>query len=156
MKLQGFIDGGSRGNPGPGASAAVLRDATGKTVSAEGLFLGTCTNNHAEYTALSLIIGNAVKLGATELELFSDSLLLVNQFNGIYKIKNPHLAEMMAEIKKKARGLRAITLTHVRREKNKEADALVNKTLDEAAKNGLKKPQPKKETGGGFEQLSLF
>ena len=89
------IDGGSRGNPGPGAAAYVICDREGQILAQEGHFMEHCTNNQAEYTALKLALIKARELGATELFIESDSLLLVKQFLGEYKIKNPDLAARM-------------------------------------------------------------
>lgn len=131
-KLRIFIDGGSRGNPGSGACAAVFFDAAGELVCEEGKYLGRCTNNFAEYNGLRLALAAAARLGAAELEIFSDSELLVKQYSGEYRIKDGTLAGIMADIRKAASGFRKVSLAHVRREKNKEADGLVNRILDNA------------------------
>ena len=131
-KLKIFIDGGSRGNPGHGACAAVFFDSTEAILREEGKYLGRCTNNFAEYSGLRLALGAAGRLGAEELEIFSDSELLVKQFSGEYRIKDAALAGMMAEIRKAAAGFKKISLSHVKRAKNKEADRLVNQILDNA------------------------
>ena len=89
MQVKINIDGGSRGNPGPGAAAYVICDMQGKILSQEGYFMAHCTNNQAEYTALKLALIKSAELGATELFIEGDSLLLVKQFTGEYKIKNP-------------------------------------------------------------------
>ncbi len=123
------IDGGSRGNPGPGASAFVIKDSNGKILSQEGYFIPHCTNNQAEYTALKLALIKAAELGATELDIISDSLLLVKQYLGEYKIKNPDLAARMQEIRTLARAF-SIRIRHVLRHLNKEPDALANKAMD--------------------------
>ena len=99
MRVTINIDGGSRGNPGPGASAYVIKDANGKILAQEGHFIAHCTNNQAEYTALKLALIKAAELGAKELDIISDSLLLVKQYLGEYKIKHPDLAARMAEIR---------------------------------------------------------
>jgi len=127
-----FIDGGSRGNPGHGACAAVVFDEKGGLVREEGKYLGHCTNNFAEYNGLVLALAAARSLGALELKVFSDSELLVRQFNGEYKIKDPTLKGLMAEIKKGSAVFKSVTLSHVRREANSHADRLVNVILDNA------------------------
>lgn len=132
MKLNIFIDGGSRGNPGRGACAAVLFDAKGALLKEEGKYLGHCTNNFAEYNGLMLALSAAALLGAAELKVFSDSELLVKQFNGEYRIKDPALKELMAEIRKRAAGFKKVTLSHVSRAKNEHADLLINEILDAA------------------------
>ena len=129
MKVIINIDGGSRGNPGIGASAYVIKDTSGKVLAQEGHFIAHCTNNQAEYTALRLALIKAAELGAKELSIISDSLLLVKQYLGEYKIKNPDLAERMAEIRQLARPFQ-IQIQHVLRHLNKEPDALANKAMD--------------------------
>ena len=123
------IDGGSRGNPGPGAAAFVIKDQNGKILSQEGYFMPHCTNNQAEYTALKLALIKAAELGASDLEIISDSLLLVKQYLGEYKIKHPDLAARMQQIRALARPF-AIQIRHVLRHLNKEPDALANKAMD--------------------------
>ncbi len=123
------IDGGSRGNPGPGAAAFVIKDQNGKILSQEGYFMPHCTNNQAEYTALKLALVKAAELGAKDLEIISDSLLLVKQYLGEYKIKNTDLADRMQEIRALARPFK-IVIRHVLRHLNKEPDALANKAMD--------------------------
>ena len=129
MRVTINIDGGSRGNPGPGASAFVIKDLNGKILSQEGYFIPHCTNNQAEYTALKLALIKAAELGAQELDIISDSLLLVKQYLGEYKIKHPDLAARMQEIRQLARPFK-ISIRHVLRHLNKEPDALANKAMD--------------------------
>lgn len=134
MKLRINIDGACRGNPGPGSSAAIIRDAEGKLLKEVARHLGVCTNNQAEFSALEMALSQALAMNATEAEIFSDSQLLVNQYNGIYRVKNPALAEFMREIKIKAAKFRRVTLTHVPREQNSAADRRANAELDRVAK----------------------
>ena len=129
MKLVINIDGGSRGNPGPGAAAYVIKNSEGKILAQEGYFIPHCTNNQAEYTALRLALIKAAELKAKELEIISDSLLLVKQYLGEYKIKNADLATRMAEIRQLAAKF-TIQIRHVLRHLNKEPDALANKAMD--------------------------
>lgn len=130
MKVRINIDGGSRGNPGPGASAYVIKDASGQILAQEGHFIPHCTNNQAEYTALKLALVKSAELGARELDIISDSLLLVKQYLGEYKIKHPDLAQRMAEIRALAAPFQKIRIQHVLRHLNKEPDALANKAMD--------------------------
>ncbi|MGB2579772.1 ribonuclease HI [Elusimicrobium simillimum] len=141
MKVIINIDGGSRGNPGFGASAYVIKDTSGKLLASEGKFLGVCTNNYAEFTALLIAFDAAKKLKATELQVYSDSLLLVKQFLGEYKIKHPTLKELMEEIRRKARMFSLVLINHVPREKNKEADKLANIAMDRAINPSVQKMQ---------------
>ncbi len=129
MRVTINIDGGSRGNPGPGASAYVIKDQTGKILAQEGHFIAHCTNNQAEYTALRLALIKSAELCAKELDIISDSLLLVKQYLGEYKIKNPDLATRMNEIRSLAQPF-TISIRHVLRHLNKEPDALANKAMD--------------------------
>ena len=129
MQVKINIDGGSRGNPGPGASAYVICDMKGKVLSQEGYFMAHCTNNQAEYTALKLALIKCGELGATELFIEGDSLLLVKQFTGEYKIKNPDLQSRMAVIRRLAEPF-TIHIKHVLREFNQAPDALANKAMD--------------------------
>lgn len=143
--ISAFIDGGSRGNPGRGACAAVLLDAKGGLLKEEGKYLGRCTNNFAEYNGLVLALSAAARLGAAELKVFSDSELLVKQFNGEYRIKDPALKELMAEIRKLAAGFKKVTISHVPRAKNEHADMLVNEILDAAKDAPLPAAEKKRE-----------
>ncbi len=136
MQLFINIDGGSRGNPGPGASACVIKDKKGTLLKGEGLFWPQCTNNQAEFNALKLALQRARELGGTELYIRADSQLLVKQFLGEYKIKNQQLKDLMAEIKQLCSAFKKINIQHIPREQNKEPDLICNQTMDKA----LKKP----------------
>ena len=129
MQVKINIDGGSRGNPGLGAAAYVICDLQGKILAQEGHFMPHCTNNQAEYTALKLALIKAKELGAKELFIQSDSLLLVQQYLGNYKIKNPDLAARMQVIRKLAASF-SLHIEHVLRHLNKAPDALANKAMD--------------------------
>lgn len=157
-KLKIFIDGGSRGNPGHGACAAAIFDEKGVLVGEEGKYLGHCTNNFAEYTGLILALSTARQLGASELAVFSDSELLVRQFNGQYKVKDPTLRILMGEIKKETSVFKSVTVSHVPRERNAHADRLVNGILDKA--RTMNKPGLPGTTGKEgerkFHQPKLF
>lgn len=129
MQVKINIDGGSRGNPGPGAAAYVICAPEGNVLAQEGYFMPHCTNNQAEYTALKLALIKAKELGAEELFIESDSLLLVKQFLGEYKIKNPDLQARMKIIRLLEKPF-TIHIKHVLREFNKAPDALANKAMD--------------------------
>jgi len=129
--LKLYSDGGSRGNPGPSASGYVLLDADDKVVADEGVYLGVTTNNQAEYTALKLGLQAALKLGARRVEVYMDSLLVVNQMKHIFKIKNRDLWPVHDAITELLPRFQRVTFTHVPREHNKLADAAVNRALDE-------------------------
>ncbi len=108
----------------------IILDTKKSVVKETGKFLGECTNNFAEYSALSLALSAAKKLGGTELSIFSDSELLVRQFNGDYKIKKPELRAFMPKILKQASFFRRVALAHIPRELNSHADKLVNRVLN--------------------------
>ena len=130
MPVKLFTDGGARGNPGPAAAAFVLQDADGVVLDARGDAIGVQTNNVAEYTALLNGLRRAVELGLTEIEVVSDSELMVKQMRGEYKIKNAALRELSIEATRLARAVGDVRYTAVRREHNELADQLVNEALD--------------------------
>jgi ribonuclease HI len=130
MSLTIYTDGGSRGNPGPSASGYIIMDEKEEIIEEGGEYLGVTTNNQAEYQAVKLALRSAIKYDPKEVHFFIDSLLVVNQMNGIYKIKNKDLWPIHADIKKTAENFEKVTFTHVRRELNKLADAKVNEVLD--------------------------
>lgn len=128
-------DGGARGNPGPGACGAVLKDHTGNIIKKVGKYLGVCTNNEAEYQGLLLGLKYAVELGADCAEVLMDSELIVNQMKGAYRVKTPHLIPLHQQAKELENQLERVTYFAVRREQNKLADAIVNKVLDDYGEN---------------------
>lgn len=126
-----FADGGSRGNPGPSASGFVLMDMEDNLLLDKGVYLGVTTNNQAEYTALKLGLEEAHKMGAREVEVYMDSLLVVNQMKGIFKVKNRDLWPIHNAIQQLVKGFKKVSFDHVPREFNKLADAAVNRALDD-------------------------
>jgi ribonuclease HI len=132
VKLYG--DGGSRGNPGPSASGFVILDMDDKIVVRKGIYLGVTTNNQAEYQALKLGLEEALRMQARQVHVYMDSLLVVNQMLGIFKVKNRDLWPIHAAIKDLVPKFKKVSFTHVPRELNKLADSAVNEALDEAAK----------------------
>jgi ribonuclease HI len=123
-------DGGARGNPGPAAYGYVLETEDGTVLAAHGEAIGTATNNVAEYRALIAGLDKALELHVDEVEVVSDSELLVKQMRGEYKVKNEALRELSTEAGRLARQLRSVRYTAVRREHNELADQLVNEALD--------------------------
>jgi probable phosphoglycerate mutase len=123
-------DGGARGNPGPAAYGYVLESDDGHVLAAHGEAIGTATNNVAEYRALIAGLAKAGELGVDELEVVSDSELLVKQMRGEYRVKNAALRELHDEAGRLARRLGRVAYTAVRREHNELADRLVNEALD--------------------------
>jgi probable phosphoglycerate mutase len=130
------IDGGARGNPGPAGFGVHIVPA-GDESNATGLygFLGVATNNIAEYAALLALLEHATPLAPERLEVRSDSLLLVRQMIGAFKVKDPKLQVLHAAARRLAAGLPRVTYVHVPREMNKDADALANRAMDEEASN---------------------
>lgn len=128
-----YSDGGSRGNPGPSASGFVIKDMNNHLLFEGGKYLGVTTNNQAEYQAVKLALEKALEMGSLHVQFRMDSLLVVNQLNGIYQIKNRDLWPIHAAIKELAAQFKEISFTHVLREYNTEADAMVNKILDAQA-----------------------
>ena len=130
MRAKLSTDGGARGNPGPAAFAYVLEAEDGTVLAAHGEAIGVATNNVAEYSALVAGLAKAVELQIGELEVVSDSELMVKQMRGEYKIKNEALRELSLRAARLAGQLGRVTYTAVRREQNKLADQLVNEALD--------------------------
>jgi ribonuclease HI/probable phosphoglycerate mutase len=126
-----YTDGASRGNPGLAGAGAVIFDDAGQELRAESEFLGQCTNNVAEYQALILGLQSAHDLGCPRLHIFLDSELIVRQMSGRYKVKNATLKPLFAEVQRLLKGLKGYTIAHVPRAKNKRADELANKGIDE-------------------------
>lgn len=125
-----YADGGSRGNPGPSASGFVIMDMQNKVLFEAGVYLGITTNNQAEYQALRLGLEQAKKMGIREVHVHLDSLLVINQMKGIFKVKNRDLWPIHEAIKLLCNDFSKVSFTHVPRELNKLADAEVNKCLD--------------------------
>jgi ribonuclease HI len=130
-----YTDGGARGNPGPAAYGFVIYDSEGKTIYEEGKTIGINTNNVAEYSgitaALKWILDNLQKNKPLTVKVFLDSQLAAMQLSGVWKIKNENLRNLFFSIKLLEKNLGGkVSYSHVRREKNKEADRLVNLALD--------------------------
>jgi ribonuclease HI/ADP-ribose pyrophosphatase YjhB (NUDIX family) len=125
-----FSDGGSRGNPGPSAAGFVILNKQNEVIAEGGEYLGITTNNQAEYHGVRIGLEKALELGATQLHFRIDSMLVVNQLNGIYKIKNRELWPIHERIRELMKRCERVTFSHVQREFNQLADGMVNKTLD--------------------------
>lgn len=125
-----YIDGASRGNPGPAAAGFTLADSAGTQLQAKAFFLGQATNNIAEYTSLVKALEAAKQIGAEQLMLFSDSELLVRQINGQYKVKSEQIRPLFRQALNLLGAFKNWKVRHIPREKNKEADKLVNQALN--------------------------
>ena len=130
MKARLYTDGGARGNPGPAAFAYVLEAEDGTVLAAHGEAIGVATNNVAEYRALVEGLRKASELQLSDVEVVSDSELLVRQMQGDYKVKNAALRELWLDANELADTLDTVRYTAVRREHNELADRLVNEALD--------------------------
>jgi ribonuclease HI len=132
MRFRAYIDGAARGNPGPAGAGVYIEAVDGRP--AEELFeaLGRATNNVAEYRALLLALARAGEMRAETVEILSDSLLLVQQINGIFKVKAAHLVPLVSDAVRRAKGFRRFSIRHVPREKNRLADRLANLGADES------------------------
>ncbi len=130
-KLFLYTDGGARNNPGPAATGFLIKNSAGEILKKGGTFLGVATNNEAEYQALIEGLQAAKEFKPSHLDCFLDSSLAVNQLNGRFKIKESRLRKLVLEAKTLEQKFASVRYQHVPREKNKEADTLVNQILDE-------------------------
>jgi ribonuclease HI len=127
-----YTDGAARGNPGLSGSGAILRDAeTGEVLAELARFLGVRTNNYAEWTAVEDALAEALRLGATHVDLRMDSELVARQISGRYRVKHPDLKPLHASVMAMLGQLRGYTVGHVPRELNKDADRLSNVAIDD-------------------------
>jgi ribonuclease HI len=130
-----YADGGSRGNPGPSAGGYAIVGGNKEVLVKRGIYLGITTNNQAEYTALRLGLEELHKMGVRKVHVYMDSLLVINQMLGIFKVKNRDLWPIHDTVQKLAEAFDHIIFTHIPRSMNKVADAAVNEALDAAAKS---------------------
>ena len=134
--LIAYCDGGSRGNPGPSGYGVFLEDEHGSPVGELSEFLGTKTNNVAEYCGLLAALGFAVAHGHTHLRVISDSELMVKQMKGQYRVNSPDLKPLYQEARRRVGQLKKFEMQHVLRGKNKEADRLANEAMDKGTGRG--------------------
>ncbi len=131
LKVTAFIDGASRGNPGPASAGVVFLDANGTLIKTLAIRIGHATNNVAEYAALIFALQEAALMRLKELEVFTDSELLAKQFNGEYKIKEDTIRVLYSLAVHLKQGFKRLSVTHIPRERNKLADREANRALDE-------------------------
>ena len=129
MKLIIYIDGACRGNPGEGAIGVIIKDHNGQILEEISKLIGLCTNNIAEYQALINALQVAKKRGGTEITVFSDSMLLVNQIKGAFAVKNSTLRSLYLIATRLAAFFASFEMIHIMREQNREADALANQAF---------------------------
>ncbi len=126
-----FVDGASRGNPGPAAIGVVFQDKKGAVLKPLSVKIGVTTNNVAEYFALIFALQEAIIMRVEELEVFTDSELLTKQVSGEYKVKDETLKRLSLLVKHLRQGFKKVTVAHVPREENRLADREANRALDE-------------------------
>lgn len=134
MKLIMHTDGGSRGNPGPAGIAAIITNENEQHVAEVGKYIGVATNNEAEYRALIEGLKVCIEKKASEVACYLDSELVVKQLTGLYKVKSPEIRIWWTQVKTLEKSISKVSYTHIPREKNSIADALVNIVLDAANK----------------------
>jgi ribonuclease HI len=125
-----YIDGAARGNPGESGIGVLIKEEDGRAREIKK-YLGTRTNNQAEYTALITALESARVHKDREIRIFTDSLLLANQMNGLWKVKHPEIKELYKKAKSLIEGFSRVTISHIPREENREADRLANLAIDE-------------------------
>jgi len=133
MKYTIFCDGGSRGNPGPAATGYIISNQKGKSISFGGSFLGTATNNVAEYKAVIEALEKLKDLGGggkDEVEIYVDSQLVAQQLKGLFKVKNSTIRELVLKVRQLEPFFLKVNYVNVNRAENKEADNIVNQILD--------------------------
>lgn len=134
MNLIIYTDGGARGNPGPGGIGVVIYDKDRQLIKQYSKFLKQVTNNQAEYQALILGLEKAKSLKATSVDFYLDSQLIVEQLNRRYKVKDPILGFLFIKVWNLSQFFKSVNFYHIPREKNKQADKLVNKVIDKNIK----------------------
>jgi len=125
-----YADGASRGNPGPAAIGAVIKDERGRLIASISQRIGKATNNQAEYRAIITALEEADRLGARQVDIKMDSELVVRQINGEYRVKKATLKPLYQQVKQRQGLLEGFTITHILRQQNIEADKLANKALN--------------------------
>ena len=130
MKLIAYTDGASRGNPGQAGIGVAIYNEKNEKLKSISQYIGEATNNVAEYKALISALQASQELGAEEIEVFTDSELMVKQIKGEYRVKNEGLKPLFNEAKELIKTFTTVKVTHVRRELNKEADKLANIAID--------------------------
>lgn len=131
-----YTDGGSRGNPGPSGIGYYIVGADGREIKRGGEYLGMSNSRLAEYYALKEGLEQAIELGLKRVNFMSDSLMMVNQLNGVYQVKNMDLMQVYSDVLGLLSKLDSYSFTHIPREQNKEADAEVNRVIDENTQRG--------------------
>jgi ribonuclease HI len=129
-RLTIYVDGASRGNPGPAAIGVVIKDEKGTTTSKLSYYIGRKTNNQAEYTALIMALQEATRLGVDQVCINTDSQLMAEQINGNYRVRNAHIRPLFDKAMQLLKAFQRYSVDHIPRESNSEADDLANEALD--------------------------
>jgi len=124
-----FTDGAAEPNPGPAAIGAIIKDEQGRLITSISQSIGQATNNQAEYRAIIAALEKAIRLGADQVDIRSDSELVVRQISGRYRVKNAALKPLYQQVKQLQSQLKGSTITHIPRQENTEADSLANMAL---------------------------
>ena len=124
-----FTDGAARNNPGPASIGAIIRDTEGNSINSISRPIGNTTNNQAEYRAVIAALEYALRSGVSQVDMYSDSELIVNQLNGQYRVKEATLKPLYQRVKQLQIQLESFKITHVPREQNEEANRLANMAL---------------------------
>ncbi len=132
--LRIYIDGASRGNPGPSGIGVVMESEDGGLIREDYLYIGKATNNVAEYRALLFALEKARELGYNRVQIYTDSELLVKQLNGQYRVKSPRIRTLFKRVLELGQTINGLWIQHMERERNKRADFLANRAIDEALK----------------------
>ncbi len=132
-RIELYIDGGSRGNPGPAGIGVVILDASGKKIRDISKYIGETTNNIAEYNALLYGLEEALILRADDVKINLDSELVAKQISGDYRVKDPNIRPLFERALNMLKSFKSFEVEHIEREKNKEADKLVNKAINLAS-----------------------
>jgi ribonuclease HI len=130
MEFYAWTDGASRGNPGKAAAGGIIKDSEGQVIETISEPLGVQTNNYAEYKALFLTLQAALRLGIKNITVRLDSKLVVEQVKGNWKVSTPSILPLYMEVRSLFPSFDSVTVVHVKRNLNTEADALANKALD--------------------------
>jgi len=134
-RLTLYVDGASRGNPGPAAIGVVIKDEKGATALRMSSSIGRATNNQAEYSALITALEEAKRLGAEHVDIRTDSQLMAEHIQGNYKVRNAHIRPLFEEVKRLLAAFKSYGIDHIPRERNGEADSLANEALNKLKKS---------------------
>jgi len=151
-----YTDGASRGNPGPASYGVVIQDARGRTIETLSEYVGTATNNVAEYRALLAAMEYASEKHVQKLKIYCDSELITRQMQGRYRVQSPDLKPLYERARQLAKRFDDFSIQNLPREQNREADRLANEALDSARRYGPKNPRPTAPLRGSSDAVLEF